>query len=241
MRNTTSFSHCAVFERGTRGHWVGLVVLAGLLAVTAGCYNINVKVEGENKPGHEEEEAAGETVSIPLGHWEGRGTFAFEAWSEGVEAYDPDGETEGTSRSYPTTFDARMETRHGREVTRVEILSRRGPIMDEEGDRTHLLMYIAPVKTLSAGAVLLELTEVAATTKAEELEPTDDAPPLPVHATLVRHGDTITLSVRYADGFTDHWCFSRGELHKVGMYSPGGDDENTGLITWTERLHRHRH
>ena len=174
-------------------------------------------------------------AEIPVGRWVGQGSFVVDTWDSGPELYDPAGAS-AQWRTYATEFAAERTTHEGEAVTRVEILSRRGPLVgDDTGDRTHIILLVKPVRAVGHAAVLLKSVDMAIALEDKTPEEAGAAE-VPVNIVCQRFGDEIVVQVAYMDGFTDRWCFRGGTLRKYGMYGPGADMH--GVVAWVEELKR---
>ena len=178
------------------------------------------------------------TGVLPQGSWAGDGAFVHEKWDEGVALYDPATSAGYYRGGYRTTLDIADVEENGEHALRVEILSMRGPFEKEDDDRTHLIVYLQPVKTLGDDATLYKAVDWQISMNADE--PGDaDSPLVPVNATCTRvDDDAIVFQIAYLDGFTDNYVFTAdGDVMKLGRFGSVEDDGDIkGLIHWVETL-----
>ncbi|MBN2447736.1 MAG: hypothetical protein JXO22_13465 [Phycisphaerae bacterium] len=173
------------------------------------------------------------TADIPLGIWKGEGRYVFQRWDNKSDDY-AESKAHGKTKVYETSLASERVEIDGVEVTRIEILSMRGPFEDEKEDRTHLIINLAPVQRLSDDASLWRIVNWSASLT--EKAPEDSKPPKePVTATILRHDGATTLQLRYSDGYTDNMVFRGNKLHKYGIYRAEGDS-SPALVHWVEEL-----
>ncbi len=198
---------------------VAMIVLLGLL-VSGGCATLPPRAD------------------IPLGTWEGEGIFVFKGWDKGAEEYDAE-EMPSTQNTYPTTLTIEQTTYEDEPVTKVEIVSLRGPMHGEDdGDRTHIILYLKLVDRISNDISFWKAVDMLISFSEDDKPEHGEASDVPINATCMRYADGIAFQIRYTDGFTDNLRFQGRHVRKLGIYHPESDDESQGLIHWAEVLER---
>ena len=173
---------------------------------------------------------------LPIGHWVGEGRFATVWWNDATDptldnAFQRVGE-------YKTSFVAAAVEKDGEPMTRVEVISQRGPLHeDDDSDRTHLVLYLAKRRLLTETVSVWGVASWALSLEAGEPEPVADQP-TPVDASCMRLPSGIMFQVNYLEGFSDNWWFAGDSLYKCGGYQPVDDDAAAGFVHWAERLER---
>lgn len=171
-------------------------------------------------------------VGIPLGSWEGAGTFVYEKWPSSPEAEPDPSQPTSLFKSYPTTLAVRRVSVLGEQVVELEIHSRRGSLPDL-GDETHIIVGLCEVKAAAESAKLYRLGYSAFNPTGNYVRGLSDSAP-PIGASCFAMNGDIVLHVCYEEGFADTFRFRGDLLLKDGAYYDPGE----GFISWTEVLHR---
>lgn len=168
-------------------------------------------------------------ADIPLGSWEGGGTFLYEKWTS--EEGDPDpAQPTSLHRSYTTTLTTRRVSVQGQQVVELEIHSRRGSL-PELGNETHIIAGLSEVKVISEFARLYRVGYYTFNPNDDYVRRLSDSAP-PIGASCFAINGEIVLHVCYEEGFADTFRFRSDRLFKDGaFYNP---DE--GFISWSEAL-----
>ncbi|QOJ15003.1 MAG: hypothetical protein HRU75_10250 [Planctomycetia bacterium] len=171
---------------------------------------------------------------IPLGEWEGSGTFVYECRSR----HGPDGrdECEGQERivrDYPTTLRIERAVLDGHDVVVLKILSSRGdiPHLDNRTD-----LRVALVESQQVHPRVRMFRMVAAQFNPSEGERMSYEPPHDgaYHGVLLQTGDQTVLQLHYQSDFVDTLRFSGSGVDKAGLVQ----SDEVGLVHWSERLRR---
>lgn len=159
---------------------------------------------------------------IPIGEWNGQGTFTFERW----------GEPENTAsfhRDYDTWLHIKNSEVDGQPALELEIISERGEL-PELGPRTHLRLALVEAKRYDDGTVLFRVAGPIFDPKPDE-RPKFESNASPFGASLMRTRDLSMLQIAYQEGFVDTFRFRGRELLKAGTFTV-----EDGSIHWVEAL-----
>ncbi len=171
-------------------------------------------------------------VQIPLGSWEGAGTFAYEMWpSPGDPDFDPAQPT-SLHKSYPTTLAIRRLSVLGEAVVELEVRSRRGEI-PELGHETHFIVGLSEVKAVSDSTKLFRLGYFSWNPGDHFVRKLSDSS-RPIGAVCMAVDGDIVLQVYYQDRFADTYRFRGDQLFKDGAVH----DPDEGFVAWSEVLRR---
>ena len=195
--------------------WSTLPAVVGALFMLAGC---------AATPRH---------AAIPLGKWHGEGTFA----SVGL----PKGETAETGHAqllehgtYPTDLNITPATDLGDGAVRLEIVSLRSGYETLEGDRTHLIVFLAPVPAEGEGTVTPYRIVKSGMAFKDEEPSLDEGPENQLEAVCMLADGEPVLHVQYADQFIDNFRFRGNQVYKQGSFCPEKGEQ--GFIFWSEAL-----
>ena len=168
---------------------------------------------------------------IPLGQWEGHGSFVISKWGDGDEtASEKKLETE--CGDYTTSLKIERADDPGPDAIRMEIVSLRGKTELFEGDRTHLVAVLTPMKSLAEDTITLyRLVRFGVSNDAHPPVPGNEPEDRTYASCMVADGE-IVLNVHYMDEFTDTLRFRGNAVLKDGSYF----DSKSGLIAWSEEL-----
>lgn len=167
---------------------------------------------------------------IPLGQWDGEGTFVYETWGSQEPATQP-AEPSSLHRSYATHLTVRRVEAEGRRGVALDIRSERGALPDL-GDETHLTVALLEAKRASEAAALYDMPDWHFNPGPDETLDLDKQG-TPFAASCIKSGETTILRIRYDDNFCDTFRFRGDVLDKDGLLHT--DD---GLIHWSEKLKR---
>lgn len=177
----------------------------------------------------------GRPGEIPLGQWSGSGTFVYERWksNEGESGKD---DHVSLTRDYSTTLTIKPGTLDGRDIIKMEILSKRGELDGLHiDDETHLIIALTEAKRISNSTVLYHMCGSLFNPGADEkLRSDDDVPPVSASCTFT--GGVTVLQLQYDKNFVDTFRFHGRRVEKTGVWF----DPDEGLIHWWEQLHARR-
>ncbi|MBN1345280.1 MAG: hypothetical protein JXQ73_21485 [Phycisphaerae bacterium] len=195
-------------------------------------------------------------ATIPLGKWQGRGTFlAYEGISENKD--DPSPRQRYQDGVYETTLEIGKQTVVGQEAIVIEIRSERGRIFESDNSETRLKALLLPLKTTThantayaLGMLEYNPKEWADYRKNEaQIRAKSDLP----SASCVQIGQQTCLQIHYLmpEGdsrwmFKDSLVFSRDDVLKTGSFAVTGVEAKNGQkpehkttqAYWVERLRR---
>lgn len=185
---------------------------------------------------------------IPLGEWSGRGVFIYQHWDDDegpaaddlfqtsddvVDLLEDDGAAGAKGRivhrRYKTSLEVWTEEWEDRDVTVMEIRSRRGKLA-ELGEESHLLLAFEEARRLSRATVLYRMVAFSFNPD-RDAELNVDESASPVTASCTTNGDVTVLQIHYMDNFTDTLRFEGRRVEKVGMYHT-----RDGMVHWNEEL-----
>ncbi|MCH8806207.1 MAG: hypothetical protein IH986_08980 [Planctomycetes bacterium] len=213
----TRFARLAFRSAPWQRTLLSLWVLIPLVLCAAGC---------ASRARHAGLSPSGPGGRLPLGQWEGEGSFVYEQWK---------GDDEGPKsiqRSYPTTLSLRKARLDGHDVIEMEIRSRHGGLPDM-GEETYLLIALTEAKRVSEATVLYRVVaQRIEDSPSEALSFDDDAQPFQATCTT-RDGVTV-LQIPYTDNFVDTLRFEGDHVEKTGVFF----HLDEGLIHWVERLRK---
>lgn len=171
---------------------------------------------------------------IPLGEWEGSGTFVYECHSRpGPDGRDECEGQERIVRDYPTTLRIERGVLDGHDVVLLKILSSRGQIPQLD-DRTDLRIALVELRQVDPRVRMFRMVGAQFNPAAEErmgFEPPQDES---VHGVLIECGGHTVLQLHYQSDFVDTLRFSGSGVEKSGLVR----SEESGLVHWSERLRR---
>ena len=173
----------------------------------------------------------GRPGEIPLGQWSGNGTFTYEHWTSGEGEADPEDQVSLT-RDYPTTLTTENSTLDGRDIIKMEIISKRGELPGLHiDDESHLVIALVEAKRVSDATVLYRMVASQFNPGPDDkLKLEDDAPP--ISASCTTKGNVTVLQLQYAEDFVDTFRFRGRRLEKTGFWF----DPDEGFVHWFERL-----
>lgn len=172
------------------------------------------------------------SARIPLGSWEGAGTYVYEVWpAPGDADFDPAQPT-SLSKSYPTTLTIRRLSVLGEPVVEMEIRSKRGEIPGL-GHESYFIAALHEGKAVSDSTKLFKLAYFQWNPGEHFVRKLSDSSP-PVSAVCSAVNGDIVLQICYQDRFTDTFRFHGDQLYKDGaIFEP-----EKGAICWNEVLRR---
>ncbi len=188
--------------------------------------------------------------AIPTGQWAGTGTYVeYEARRRG------EGKIESRSKSadYATSLKTTEGELYGKRALFLDVLSKRGKLMNVEGDESHVTFILVKVETLASGSTLYALVDFqfnASSSQQVSREDFDEKSQI-ASAVCMRQGRSIVLTVNYAVPtaedpmcFWDTFTFEGGTVRKTGrvLQVKGGEPlpQDVVIIDWVEELHRTR-
>ena len=175
----------------------------------------------------------GRPGEIPLGQWSGNGTFVYEHWKSGEG--EPKLEDQvSLTRDYPTTLTIKKDTLDGRDIIKIEILSKRGDLPGLHiDDESHLILALVEAKRVSDATVLYRMVASQFNPSAGEKLTLDDSAP-PISASCTTKRNVTVLQLQYAEDFLDTFRFRGRHVEKTGFWF----NPDEGFVHWFECLSR---
>lgn len=189
-------------------------------------------------------------TAIPTGQWTGTGSFV------DYQAISRDGgkpEVQAAGRCYATSLRITKGDLYGRHVLFFDILSKRGRLMNVEGEESHVTFILVEADALADGTTLHAIVDFQFNPSSPRQISQDEFGKESQIATAVcfRRGRGIVLQVNYSLPtvndpvcFWDTFTFEGDTVRKTGRVvqvkdeSPGR--EKVASVDWTEELRKTR-